>query len=119
MRGSPRYPHIRIDLDGVERTKGIVAISQGDLKHTAIKALEWLCLFRLPALSGNGERVEHIGLDVCREILEVPARRLDPGDASGVSHLGRVDIFVNTLQACAGHERPCRTLARWPIPRVF
>jgi hypothetical protein len=56
------HPNIRVDLDGVERTKGVTAISQGDLEHTTVNALERLRLLRLPALSSDRERVKHVGL---------------------------------------------------------
>ncbi len=67
------HPKIRIDLDGVERAEGITSISQGDLEHATMDALERLRLLRLPALSGDSKRVKYVGLHVFREILEVPA----------------------------------------------
>src|SRR5258708_6615349 len=80
------HPDVRIDFDRIERAKGVITIPQGNLEHTAINALERLRLLRLSARGGDGERVEHVVLNVLGEILKIPARGLDPGNISGVSH---------------------------------
>ena len=90
------HQNIRVDPDGVGRTKGVTAIPQGDLEYSPINALERLGLVRLPALSSDGKCVEHVALNVFGEILEIPPGSLDPGNISGVSH---ADIYVNTPQA--------------------
>ncbi|WP_247782889.1 hypothetical protein [Bradyrhizobium sp. 170] len=81
-----KHPDIGVNLDSIEYTKSIAAISRGNFEDTAVDAMERLCLLRFSALSGNGERVEHVTLDVLREFLEVPARSLDPGDFPRISH---------------------------------
>src|SRR5712672_986464 len=99
------HPDIRVDLDRVKHTKSIAAISRGNLKDTAIDAVERLCLLRLSALGGNGERVEHVALDVFREFLEVPARSLDPGDFPTVAHSRYVSKFANIQQEGQGSHQ--------------
>ena len=42
------HPDIRVDLDRVKHTKSIAAISRGNLKDTAIDAMERLCLPDFP-----------------------------------------------------------------------
>src|SRR5690349_18217420 len=90
-----KHPDIRINLDRIEHTKGIAAMSRGDFEDTTVDAMERLCLLRLSALGCHGEPIEHVTLDVLREFLEVPPRGLYPGDLPSIPHSGIVSKFDN------------------------
>jgi hypothetical protein len=101
-----------IDLDGVDRTKGIPAIPQGNLEDSALEPFQRLRLAGQLSVCGKGQSILHVAPHIFRKLLEVPLRRLDPRNGSSVPHGRDVDMFVTnsragpaTMPAFAGARR--------------
>ena len=66
------HPEIVTELHRIDHTERAGTVVQNDLEYAGAKAMKRLGVVRLAAFSGNGERGEAFGLDLCRKLPYAP-----------------------------------------------